>query len=399
MSDALIFNPMDDGFRRNSAALYQRFLKEDPVHNAPDGSWLICRYKDVQWILTDRETFQRPHEWSKSRKPPGPLARFGENNMISMNPPDHTRFRKAMARAFAPKMIKAMEDSVRVTTARIIGNMSQHTAADFIDVFALPLPVAVICDLMKVPEEDHSRFGVHTRNLIAALELSATPQEQAAGADSTQALYDYLAEIVDARANDLGTDLISLMLGHEAEGSLTRDEVVWAAITLLIAGHETTTHLIGNGLVALLNNPDQYNLLVQDRSLAGNAVEEFLRYDPSLYVVFRQTKTDVELMGKKIPAGDRLVLSLAAANRDPEVFTDPQTLEVRRDNAREHLTFAGGIHLCLGHALARLEGRIAFECLFDTFRDFEFTGDPVPRSGLMFKGYESIPVAWKDKRN
>ena len=397
MPDDLVFDPLSENFRRNSVSIYQRFLKEDPIHKAPDGSWLLCRHKDVKWVLSDRKMFQRPHEWSKSRKPAGPLARFGENNMISMNPPDHTRFRKAMARAFAPKLVTAMGPSVERTTDRIIEAMKQVNSGDFIELFALPLPVAVICDLMQIPVEDHEVFGEHTQRLIAALEISATEEEVSNGADSAQRLFDYLKGVIEDRANNLGDDLISAMIGHEQDDNLTRDEVIWAAVTLLIAGHETTTHLIGNGLLALLNNRDQYDLLANDTSLAENAVEEFLRIDPSLYVLFREPKEDIEIDGNVIKKGERINVSLAAANRDPAVFNNPNSLDIRRENAKDHFTFAAGIHTCLGASLARLEGKIAFTKLFENFEDFQLAGTAEPRNGLMFKGYKSIPITWKNK--
>ncbi|MCB1686601.1 MAG: cytochrome P450, partial [Pseudomonadales bacterium] len=195
----------------------------------------------------------------------------------------------------------------------------------------------------------------------------------------------------------LGDDLLSLLLRHQQEDHLSSDEVVWAAITLLLAGHETTTHLLGNGLLALMHAPGDFDRLFRQPQLIGNAVEEFLRFDPSLYVLFRQTTEPVELDGVAIPAGAILILSLAAANRDPRLFEEPDRLDVSRKNADQHLTFAAGRHLCAGQAVARLEGRIAFERLVRRLHDFELDGDPVPRNGLMFKGYHALPVRYSPR--
>ena len=173
--------------------------------------------------------------------------------------------------------------------------------------------------------------------------------------------------------------------------------MVWAAITLLLAGHETTTHLLGNGLLALIRNPDQLERLARAPDQARNAVEEFLRYDPSLYVLFRQAVEDVTLDDVNIPAGSILILSLAAANRDPRVFDAPDTLDIARANADQHLAFAAGRHLCAGHAVARLEGQIAFERIARRLTGFELDGESEPREGLMFKGYHRLPIRYRSR--
>ncbi|MCC7328616.1 MAG: cytochrome P450, partial [Gammaproteobacteria bacterium] len=189
-------------------------------------------------------------------------------------------------------------------------------------------------------------------------------------------------------------DLLSLLLRNERDHKLSREEIVWAAITLLMAGHETTTHLLGNGLLALMRNPESWKRLQAEPALAENAVEEFLRYDPPLYVLFRQAAQDVAVGGQPIAAGTFLMLSLAAANRDPRHFEEPDVLDLGRANARDNLSFAAGRHLCAGHALARLEGRIAFRQLADALGGVSLAADPVPREGVMFKGYHALPVRY-----
>ncbi|MGE0622132.1 MAG: cytochrome P450 [Pseudomonadales bacterium] len=389
--------PTSPAFRSNAIAIYQRLLREQPVAPLSDNRYLLCRHDHVRWALRDHDRVLRPTDWSSARKPPGPFREFGRSNMIGMNPPDHTRFRKAIMRAFAPKQIATLSTFIEQTSDALLDAMAERESGDFIDDFAYPLPVAVICEMLGIPDANHDILRRGSAAMLAGLELSASADELESAGAAAQTLFDYLRELVDARQNSLGDDLLSLLLRHQQEDQLNRDEVVWAAITLLLAGHETTTHLLGNGLLALMHNPDEITKLARSPELVGNAVEEFLRYDPSLYVLFRQTVEAVEIEGVPIPAGAILILSLAGANRDPRVFAAPDTLDVARPNADQHLTFAAGRHLCAGHAVARLEGRIAFDRLLARFSGFELAGDPVPREGLMFKGYHRLPIRYRSR--
>ncbi|MDZ7668718.1 MAG: cytochrome P450 [Gammaproteobacteria bacterium] len=389
--------PTSAEFRHDAVNIYRRLLREQPVLELTDNRYLLCRHADVRWALRDHERVVRPTQWSSDRKPAGPFREFGRNNMISMNPPDHTRFRKAIMRAFAPAQVSRLQSFIEATCDRLIDGMAERGCGDFIDDFAYPLPVAVICSMLGIPDTNRDLLRSGSASMLAGLELSASAEELQRAASGAQDLFDYLRELVDQRADDLGDDLLSLLIRHEQEDQLTRDEVVWAAITLLLAGHETTTHLLGNGLLALIHRPDEYERLYRERSWAGNAVEEFLRFDPSLYVLYRQAARPLDMDGVAIPEGAILILSLAAANRDPRVFDEPDSLDISRPNADQHLAFADGRHLCAGHAVARLEGRIAFDKLVSRLHDFELDGVPAPREGLMFKGYHSLPVRYRSR--
>ncbi len=389
--------PTSPEFRNNAIAIYQRLLREQPVAELSGGRFLLCRHEDVRWGLRDYEKVLRPTEWSSARKPPGPFREFGRNNMIAMNPPDHTRFRKSIMRAFAPKQISKLTAFIEAKCDSLLDAMATRNTGDFIDDFAYPLPVAVICEMLGIPDDNHDILRSGSAAMLAGLELSASEDELAEASAGAQTLYDYLYDLVTDRADNLGDDLLSLLLRHQQEDQLSREEVVWAAITLLLAGHETTTHLLGNGLLALIRHPDQFERLNRAPELTKNAVEEFLRYDPSLYVLFRQTIRDVELDGVAIPEGSILILSLAAANRDPRVFDAPDSLDIGRENADQHLAFATGRHLCAGHAVARLEGQIAFERIARRLTDFELDGEPEPREGLMFKGYHRLPIRYRSR--
>jgi pimeloyl-[acyl-carrier protein] synthase len=394
MAEELDLEPTSPEFRHNAIEIYQRLLRERPVAPLSGGRYLLCRHADVNWALRDHEAVLRPTAWSNERKPEGPFRDFGRSNMIGMNPPDHTRFRKAIMRAFAPRQVAALTSFIEQTCDALIDGMLERDSGDFIDDFAYPLPVAVVCRILDIPSTDHELLRNGSAAMLAGLEVSASPEELAQASNAAQALFDFLIDLAESRSKHLGDDLLSLLLRHQLEDQLTREEVAWAAITLLIAGHETTTHLLGNGLLALIRNPDQYSRLAAESNLVENAVEEFLRYDPSLYVLFRQTARPVTLADVEIPEGALLILSLAAANRDPAVFERPDELDISRPNASQHLTFAAGRHLCAGHAVARLEAKIAFDKLTTRIRGFELDGLPVAREGLMFKGYHSMPVGY-----
>lgn len=393
MNPPVRIDPMSPEFRQNSVAIYQQLLRTQPVTALEDGRYLICGYHDVKRGLTDLAAFRRPVETSIARRKPGSMSEaFARNNMIGLNPPDNTRFRRAMARAFAPRRIEQLAPDIQKSCDMLIDGLIEKGECDFIRDFALPLPVAIICQMLGIPLEDQHLFTNWSAALLAGLELSADPADAARAETATANLYDYLTGIAEERRRNPGEDLISTLIEAADEEKIRAEEVIWGAITLLVAGHETTTHLLGNGMLALIRNPDQLRLLRERPELTVNAVEEFLRYDPSVYVLFREASCDVTFGATVIPKGAFLILSLAAANRDPSVFAEPDRLDITRENARQHLAFGAGFHLCLGQAVARLEGHIAFETLMRRTARVELIGEPTPRDGLMFKGYHEMPV-------
>jgi len=388
-------NPMTEDFRTNCASYYSRLVREQPVAKTELDQWLICKYDDVRLILTDHDRFQRPSDWSIDRKPEGPLREFGKNNMVGMNPPKHTRFRQSAARGFSAKVVRDMEPAIERLVDKLLDGMAQKEGGDFITEFAFPLPIYVICEMMGISHEDHDLFGQCTADMLASLEMAATPEVFERGTAAAKILFDYCKDVAARREKNLGDDLLSILIHKEKEDKMARDEVIWTAVTMLIAGHETTAHMLGNGLLALLRHPQQYRLLADHPELAADATEEILRYDPTLYALFRESRVDVELGGQDIPAGSFLITSLYAANHDPDVFEQPGVFDIQRQNARQHLTFAAGRNLCLGHNLARLEGKVTFSRLFGKVGNFQLAGEPEPRNGLMFKGYYSLPMSWQ----
>jgi len=211
----LVFDPMSPEFRHNAMKMYGRFLREDPVHRMEDGRWLLCRYADVSAALTNKDRFRRPYEWTSTRHPPGALRDWAADNMIGMNPPDHTRFRKALTRGFAPRRVAEMEQMISRATDELIAAMPADTPIDFIESFAYPLPIVFICTMLGIPVEDQHLFKESTAAIIAALEVSGTDGDRARGTEAAQALYDYLDQTARQREKALGDDLISLLIQHE----------------------------------------------------------------------------------------------------------------------------------------------------------------------------------------
>ncbi len=386
-------DPTSESFRHDSIPLLRRLLHEQPVTHLPNGAVLLCRHDDVAWALTSHDV-RRPFEWSQSRKPEGPFQDFGRNNMIGLNPPDHTRFRQAIMPAFSRKRTEALAGFIERTCDSLLDRMAEREEGDFITDFAMPLPVTVICHMLGIPAADEKLLHEGSGAMLAGLEITATPEEFERASRGASDLFDYLRHVVELRAKDLSDDLLSLLIRNERDHKLQRDEVVWAMITLLIAGHETTTHLIGNGLLALISNPQQQLRLRADPALASNAVEEFLRYDPPIYMLFRQAAVDVRVQDMRVAAGTILMLSIAGANRDPARFVAPDALDLSRTNANEQLSFAAGRHLCAGHAVARLEGRIAFQRILKRMSNMHLRAPPSPRQGVMFKGYHHMPIGY-----
>jgi cytochrome P450 len=395
MSIDFAINPMSEDFCANSAGYFSRLLNERPISRTELDQWLFCLHSDVHRILTDHENFQRPSDWSVDRKPEGPLREFGKNNMVGMNPPTHTRFRQSAARGMTRKVVQAMTPKIETLVDHLLERMAQKSGGDFITDFAFPLPVYVICEMLGISHDDHDLFGACTADMLASLEMAATPEVFDRGTRAARILFDYCKDVAAEREKQLGDDLLSMLIQKEHEDKMSREEVVWVAVTMLIAGHETTTHMLGNGMLALIRHPEQMALLAGNPELSGGATEEILRFDPTLYVLFRENIRDVDIGGYHIPAKSFLITSLFAANRDPAVFDDPENFDITRPNAAKHLTFGAGRHLCLGHFLARLEGKIAFAKIFEKLGDFALTADPVPRNGLMFKGNFSLPMSWR----
>jgi unspecific monooxygenase len=316
-------------------------------------------------------------------------------SLLFMDPPDHTRLRNLVARAFTPRRIEGLRAATEAITAELLDAMgSDGGPVDLIQAFAYPLPVRVICNLLGIPEADEAVFTGWSRGIARSLDPTVlrSPAIDAAIEQARSELRAYLGELLEARRKNPGDDLLSGLALVEADGDrISSGEVLSLAVLLLVAGHETTVNLIGNGVLALLRAPEQLALLQRSPDLVGAAVDELLRFDGPVQITQRIATEDMEVVGCQVRRGDEILLVLGAANRDPAVFAEPYRLDVTRD-ARRHVGFGGGIHHCLGAVLARMETQIALAALLDRFGRIELAGTPVRRPTFTLRGLESLPV-------
>lgn len=319
-----------------------------------------------------------------------------QRSFLTMNPPDHTRLRRLVSYAFTPSSISRLEPRIeRLATELVDAALAApHGEVDLVAAMAAPLPVVVICELLGVPVSDRERFTAWShavaRGLDPAEELSA--QELTTLGRARQELRAYFAGLVDAKRHRPADDLTSRLVAvRDTEQPLSEEEMISTLVLLLIAGHETTVNLIGNGAFALLRNPDQMSLLRARPELIGQAVEEFLRFEPPVQYVSRVALEAAEVGGRRVEPGHRVVVHLSGANRDPAESDDPERLDVTRSSPR-HLSFGAGIHFCLGAPLARLESRVAFTVLLARTASIEATGEAVWRRNKLLHGLERLPV-------
>jgi cytochrome P450 len=376
--------------------LYAEIRRRGVVRSAL-GSWMTADHAMAESILRDRRFSSSPvHQ--RGYQPPAyaagdPRAELPAADLLTMDPPDHTRIRRLVSGAFTPKAIADLESWIREVTDQLLTSADAATGFDLIDALAFPLPIAVICRLLGVPAEDQASF----RNWGHAIAATLEPQTSLAAANRSRAaelaLTSYLRDLVAKRRTDPDESLLSALVKIEQDGDrLSSAELVSTALLLLVAGFETTVNLIGNGTVALLSDQESWERLREDASLVPTAVEELLRYDSPVQVTARTATEDLDLNGTEMPKGTPIIVAIGGANRDPGVFDQPDRLMIDRPNASRHLSFSLGIHHCLGAALARLEGRIAVEELTRRYPRLELAGPPVRRSLLVLRGFETVRV-------
>jgi cytochrome P450 len=316
-------------------------------------------------------------------------------SMLNMDAPDHTRVRKLVNKAFTPRRIAGLRGRIEAIVNELLEPVVRQGRMDVIDALAAPLPAIVIAELLGVPAEDHRQFKSWAAEIVAGLGQPTLGSRRASTAPAMQKLFGYLTEIIAARRKEPRDDLISAMvLAQEEEDALSDSELLATSNLLLIAGHETTTNLIGNGLLALLREPDELERLRNDMNLLPAAIEELLRYDGPVQATIRVAREDLEIGGYEVEEGSLLLVGIGAANHDPAIFNDPERLDVGRD-PNPHLAFGFGAHFCLGAPLARLEGEIAFRALLERFPDIALETEAPPfRPNPVLRGLVSLPVSF-----
>ncbi|WP_458461473.1 cytochrome P450 family protein [Paenibacillus sp.] len=381
-------------FTHNPYPVYEKLRKEDPVFRVmfPQGEfgWIITRYEDAVQVLKD----QRFSKDMVRRYGPDNQSIFS-NNMLFSDPPDHRRLRGLVQKAFTPKLVADMRSHILDIADDLLDNLPSQEKMNLIDDFAFPLPIIVISEILGVPHEDRDKFRMWSNTVIdASTAESAELFEQHA-----KEFTDYLTAWFEKVRKNPGTDLISqLVIAEESGQQLTEQELLGVVSLLIIAGHETTVNLIGNGILALLEHPEQRELLIKQPELIHNAIEEMLRYNgPVEFSTSRWALEDIEFRGQHIAQGELVIVALDSANRDEEQFKDADIFDITREKS-SHLAFGKGIHLCLGAPLARLEGEIAVSTLLNRFPNMQLqtnVNELEWRPGMIVRGVKEIPMQLK----
>jgi pimeloyl-[acyl-carrier protein] synthase len=391
----IAFNPMDPAFVADPYPTYRRLLAEDPVHHSPMGFWVLTRYEDVVAALRDPRLAKEAIAAFVAARFGAPMPAMGLS-MLDRDPPDHTRLRSLVSKAFTPRVVDGLRPRVQQIVDGLLDGVRDAGTMDLIEEFAYPIPVNVICEMLGVPVEDHERFKGWSLDIARGLDSILLPADSDVPKRSAAArtgLADYFRELIARRRVAPRADLLSgLIAAEEAGDKLSENELLATCILLLIAGHETTVNLIGNGTLALLRHPDQLRRLRDKPALIGTAIEELLRFDGPVQRTARIPSEDVVIDGRKIHKGEMVMPFIGAADRDPAQFPDPDRLDIGRADNR-HIAFGWGIHFCLGAPLARVEGQIAINTLLQRFPRLALaTETPEFRESLTLRGLKSLPV-------
>lgn len=388
-ADGLIDHPHD---------VYRRLRDTAPVHRiaGADGNpaWVVTRYQDVREALTDpRLSVDKRHakegNYQGLTLPPALDA-----NLLNMEAPDHTRIRRLVVRAFTARRVEQLRAPIRETADRLLDALGPHGTTDLIASYAAPLPITVICDLLGVPDRHRRDFRVWTDTLVAP--DPSRPQEAKA---AVVAMLGFFGALLADKREEPADDLLSDLIAVRDEGDrLSEDELISLAFLILFASYENTVQLIGNAVLALLRHPEQLDALRADPKRIAAAVEEFNRFEgPALLAIRRFPTEDMTIGGVPVPAGETVLLSLAAANRDPARFPDPDRLDLSRDTSG-HLALGHGVHHCLGAQLARAETEIALTALLERFPELALAdGEPQWRRSLRARGLLALPVSYSGK--
>jgi cytochrome P450 len=401
MNTAQQVNILSPDFKSNPFPLLARLRAEQPVCRVtlPDKTpvWLVTRYEDVKTLLTD-ERFAKnrynaltPEQLRRQPWVP-PMFRPLERTMIDLDPPDHTRLRQLVHKAFTPRLIERMRERVQTLANELLDAVSQKGEMDLIRDYALPLPMTIITEILGVPIQDRDKFHKWSKVIVSVNQFNANWRVIPA----IWKFNRYLRRFFRVRRDDLRDDLVSaLMQAEEDCDRMSEDELLAMVFLLLVAGHETTVNLIGSGTLELLQHPDQIEKLRRDPSLIKSAIEELLRYTAPVFMsTERYAREDVTIQGVTIPRGEMALGVIGSANRDETVFENPDTLDLERA-PNKHLSFGLGIHYCLGASLARLEAEIAINTLLGRMPDLRLKGAQESlrwRRSLILRGLDALPV-------
>jgi cytochrome P450 len=396
-----LFTPSDPAFVAHPYDAYAA-LRQGPavVHHEPTDTWLVSRHADVDALLRDRRLGRSylhvaTHaDMGRPDEPPeqAPFWRVIRAGMLDVEPPDHTRLRRLVSRAFTPRTVERLRGTVERVTDRLVDDALQQGEFDLLATVAEPLPVTVIAEMLGVPEADRHLLRPWSADICGMYELDPSEQAARTAVRACEEFGAYLVALSRERRERPQDDLISALTQVVDDGdALTEDELVGTCVLLLNAGHEATVGVTGNGWWSLFRHPDQLARLRADPALLPTAVEELMRWDTPLQMFERWVLEDLEIGGVPVPRGAELGLLFGSANRDPDVFADPAALDVGRD-PNPHLSFGAGVHFCLGAALARLELQTSFGTVLRRMPQLELVQEPTWRPGYVIRGLEELRV-------
>ena len=380
------YDPTSASIRDNPYDTYDRLREKDPIHRMRlINGFVLTRYDDVDTVLRDHRRFS---------KNDGVVDEY--RSMLHHDPPDHTRLRSLVSKAFTPRSVRELHPKVQRIVDELLADLDGKDRFDLIDAFAYPLPVTVIAEMLGVPPQDMDRFNDWSNDISLTIEPTLNDEQMRRVQHATDEFYAYFESIIELRRSHPQDDMVTALLNAEDEGDkLTHEELLGTLVLLLVAGNETTRNLIGNGMRALLKNPEQLQRLRDNPDMLDSAIDELLRYDSPVQLDGRLVHDDVEIAGQPIRAGQRVLCAIGAANRDPAAFSQPDKLDIGRSE-KSHIAFGRGIHHCLGAPLALLEARAAFSAILDRFSDIELVAEPVYREQVVLRGLEElwVDVEW-----
>ncbi|MEV7688388.1 cytochrome P450 [Streptomyces bungoensis] len=397
----LAFDPWDPAFVADPYPAYAGLRARGRViRYEPTDQWLVPHHADVSALLRDRRlgrTYRHRYsheEFGRTPPPPEhePFHTLNDHGMLDLEPPDHTRIRRLVSKAFTPRTVERLKPYVHELADGLVAGLVEAGGGDLLADVAEPLPVAVIAEMLGIPEADRAQLRPWSADICGMYELNPSEETAARAVRASVEFSGYLRELIAARREEPGEDLISgLIAAHDEGDRLTEQEMVSTAVLLLNAGHEATVNATANGWWALFRHPDQLAALRADHSLVPSAVEELLRYDTPLQLFERWVLDDIEIDGTTVPRGSEIAMLFGSANHDPAVFTDPARLDLtRRDNP--HISFSAGTHYCIGAALARVELTASMTALLHRAPTLTLTTEPERRPNFVMRGLRGLEV-------
>ncbi|GAA2534103.1 cytochrome P450 [Streptomyces levis] len=395
------FDPWDPAFLADPYPAYAELRARGRVHwFEPTGQWLVPHHADVSALLRDRRlgrTYQHRfshEEFGRTPPPPEhePFHTLNDHGMLDLEPPDHTRIRRLVSKAFTPRTVERLKPYVRGLADELAAALVERGGGDLLKDVAEPLPVAVIAEMLGIPESDRAPLRPWSADICGMYELNPSQETAARAVRASVEFSDYLRELIAARRKEPGEDLVSgLIAAHDEGDRLTEQEMISTCVLLLNAGHEATVNATVNGWYALFRNPAQLERLRADHTLVPSAVEELMRYDTPLQLFERWVLEDIEIGGTTIPRGAEIALLFGSANHDPEVFADPGRLDLARaDNP--HISFSAGIHYCIGAPLARIELAASMGALLENAPALRLAAEPQRKPNFVIRGLEGLNV-------